>query len=93
VRKVRRPPTGSRPQVRPGATPTPRPKTPGTGRQAVVTTGPLAAVAPDAVSGRTFGHSVVSTDAARGSTPWVWLIGLIVLSGLVYVAYTLLTSK
>ncbi len=94
VRKVRRPPTGSRPQVRTGgAAPATRPKTPGTGRQAVVTTGPLAAVAPDAASGRTFGHSVVSTQAARGGTPWVWLIGLIVLSGLVYVAYTLLTSK
>jgi serine/threonine protein kinase len=93
VRRARRPPTGSRPQVRTGAAPPNRPKTPGTGRQAVVTTGPLAAVAPDAVSGRTFGHSVVSTDAARGSTPWVWLVGLIVLSGLVYVAYTLLTSK
>jgi len=92
VRRVRRPATGSRPAVRSAATPG-RPKTPGTGRQAVVTTGPLAAVAPDAVSGRTFGHSVVSEQATRGGTPWVWLIGLIVLSGLVYVAYTLLTNK
>ncbi|HET6583834.1 MAG TPA: serine/threonine-protein kinase [Nannocystaceae bacterium] len=90
VRKVRRPPTGSRAAVRTGAT---RPKTPGSGRQAVVTTGPLAAVAPDAASGRTFGHSVVTQQAARGGTPWVWLIAAIVLSGLVYVAYTMLTSK
>jgi len=89
VRRVRRPPTGSRQVVRSGQ----RPKTPGTGRQPVVTTGPLAAVAPDAASGRTFGHSVVSEQASRGGTPWVWLIALLVVSGLAYVAYTLLTSK
>jgi serine/threonine-protein kinase len=101
VRRVRRPVTGSRAAVRPATGSRPavrssgsgRPKTPGTGRQAVVTTGPLAAVAPDAASGRTFGHSVVSEQATRGGTPWVWLIALLVLSGLVYVAYTLLTNK
>jgi hypothetical protein len=87
VRRVRRPQTGSRPPVRSGQ------RTPGTGRQPVVTTGPLAAVAPDAASGRTFGHSVVSEQATRGGTPWVWLIALLVVSGLGYVAYTLLTSK
>jgi serine/threonine protein kinase len=80
-------PTASRPAVRTGRAPTP-----GTGRQPVVTTGPLASIAPDAASGRTFGHSVV-THEAKGGAAWVWLVALVVVSGLGYVAYALLTTK
>ena len=79
-------PTASRPAVRTGRSPTP-----GTGRQAVVTTGPLASIAPDAASGRTFGHSVVHHESKGGT--WVWLVALILVSGLGYVAYALLTTK
>ncbi len=84
----RRAPTGSRPTLRSGRQPTP-----GTGRQPVVTTGPLAAVTPDAVSGRTFGHSVVRDEAKRGGAAWTWIIALLVVSGLGYVAYALFTTK
>jgi serine/threonine protein kinase len=80
-------PTASRPAVRGARSPTP-----GTGRQPVVTTGPLASIAPDAASGRTFGHSVVTHESKQGGA-WVWLIALMVVSGLGYVAYALLTTK
>lgn len=83
----RRPPTGSRPSLRSGRQPTP-----GTGRQPVVTTGPLAALTPDGASGRTFGHSVVRDEAKRGAA-WAWIIALLLLSGLGYVAYALFTTK
>jgi len=63
-----------------------------TGRNPVNTTGPLAALAPDAASGRTFGHSVVSEQSKKPGA-WVWLVGLVVLSGLGWFAYTLLTTK
>lgn len=63
-----------------------------TGRQPVNTTGPLAALAPDAASGRTFGHSVVSEQSKKPGA-WVWLVGLVLLSGLGWFAYTLLTTK
>ncbi|MCX4245869.1 serine/threonine protein kinase [Paraliomyxa miuraensis] len=67
--------------------------TPGTGRHSTLNpTGPLAAVAPDAASGRTFGHGVV-TEKTGGSSPWMWLIGVVALSGLGYFVYTMLTSK
>lgn len=66
----------------------------GTGRQPPVnTTGPLAAVAPDAASGRTFGHSVLSEQSRKGGSMWAWIIGAVALSGLGWFAYTLLTSK
>ena len=55
-------------------------------------TGPLAAVTPDAASGRTFGHSVVSGQSGK-SSPLLWLLGIIALSGLGWFAYTLLTTK
>lgn len=65
---------------------------PGTNRHSALnTTGPLAAVAPDAASGRTFGHSVVTQQ--KGTPAWVWILALVALSGLAYVAYTLFTSK
>ncbi len=66
---------------------------PGTGRHgAVNVTGPLAAVTPDAVSGRTFGQSVV-VEQKKGVSAWVWLVALAGISGLAYFAYTLFTSK
>ncbi|MBK6917186.1 MAG: protein kinase [Deltaproteobacteria bacterium] len=86
-RSRRRPGTGSRPVVRPARNPTP-----GSGRHPVATTGPLAAIAPDAASGRTFGHSVVSDESKRGGS-WVWILGLLAVSGLGYVAYALFTTK
>ncbi|MEM6996994.1 MAG: serine/threonine-protein kinase [Myxococcota bacterium] len=75
---------------RPGSGPR---ATPGSGRHAALNpTGPLAAVAPDGASGRTFGHSVVSEQSKKPSAV-LWLIGLIALSGIGWFAYTLLTTK
>ncbi|MEM7159180.1 MAG: serine/threonine-protein kinase [Myxococcota bacterium] len=66
---------------------------PGTGRQATLnTTGPLATVASDAASGRTFGHAVV-TQQKKGTSAWVWLLALAAIAGLGYFAYNLFTSK
>ena len=64
----------------------------GTGVFTTKPAGPLAAITPDAVSGRTFGHSVVSEQSGRPGV-LVWLIGFTVLGGLAWFAYTLLTSK
>jgi serine/threonine protein kinase len=84
-------PTGPRPTGRHTA---PRQKTsPGTGRHGALNpTGPLAAVAPDAASGRSFGQSVV-TEQKKGVSPWVWILALAGIAGLAYFAYTLFTSK
>jgi serine/threonine protein kinase len=92
--------TPSSPQsaLRPAGRPTGRHATrqktsPGTGRHgAVNVTGPLAAVAPDAASGRSFGQSVV-TEQKKGVSPWVWILALAGFSGMAYFAYTLFTSK
>ncbi|MCA9654090.1 MAG: serine/threonine protein kinase [Myxococcales bacterium] len=66
--------------------------TPGTGRHASLNpTGPLAAVAPDAASGRTFGHGVVQEK--KGGSAWVWLLAVVALGVLGYVAYTLLNAR
>jgi serine/threonine protein kinase len=82
-------------------TPTPqnalRPAGRPTGRQttrhgALNPTGPLAAVAPDAVSGRSFGQGVV-TEQKKSVSVWLWLVALAGLAGLAYFAYTLFTSK
>jgi len=59
---------------------------------AVNMTGPLASVAPDAASGRSFGQSVV-TQQKKGGSAWVWLMAVVAISGLAYFAYTLFTSK
>lgn len=70
-----------------------RQKVPGTGRHGALNpTGPLASVAPDAASGRTFGQSVV-TQQKKGGAAWVWLLAVVAVAGLAYFAYTLLTSK
>jgi len=87
---LRRPPTGA---VRHTGRQKP---TPGTGRHGAVgaapqLTGPLAAVAPDAASGRSFGQSVVTEQ--KGGSAWLWLLAVVALSGLGYFAYTLFTSK
>jgi serine/threonine protein kinase len=67
--------------------------TPGTGRHGALNpTGPLAAVAPDAASGRTFGQSVV-VEQKKGVAAWVWLLAIAGIAGLAYFAYTLFTSK
>lgn len=84
----RRPPTASRPAVR-----APPVVATSSGRSPILSTGPLAALTPDAASGRTFGHSVVSDESRRGGAAWAWIIGLVVVSGLGYVAYALLTTK
>lgn len=77
-----------------GRHPAGRSKTsPGTGRHgAVNVTGPLAAVAPDAASGRSFGQSVV-VEQKKGVSAWVWILALAGIAGLAYFAYTLFTSK
>jgi serine/threonine-protein kinase len=75
--------TGGRPSLLTG------PQTPGTGRNAVLGTGPLAPVHDGAGS---FGHSVVTDRSKRGAA-WVWVLALIAIAGLGYVAYTLFTTK
>ena len=77
-----------------GRHPAGRSKTsPGTGRHGAINpTGPLAAVAPDAASGRSFGQSVV-VEQKKGVAAWVWILALAGLAGLAYFAYTLFTSK
>ena len=70
-----------------------RQRTPGTNRHSALNpTGPLASVASDAASGRTFGHAVVPQQK-KGSAAWIWLLAAVAVAGLGYFAYTLLTSK
>ena len=99
VKSARATPSSPQTALRPGGRPTGRhpagrTKTaPGTGRHgAVQTTGPLATVAPDAASGRSFGQSVV-TEQKKGVPAWVWLLALAGFGGLAYFAYILFTSK
>ncbi len=88
---ARRTPSGPQPALRQRPRNTGR-HTPGTGRHgAVNATGPLAAVAPDAASGRTFGHSVVQHKKSAGV--WIWLVAAVAIAGVAYFAYTLFTSK
>jgi hypothetical protein len=91
-------PPGPQTALRPGGKqtgrhPQGRSKTsPGTGRHAVQTAGPLAAVGPDAASGRSFGQSVV-VEQKKGGAAWVWILAVAGLGGLAYFAYILFTSK
>ncbi len=80
----RRRTTGSRLAV-------PRPKTPGASAPVPIA-GPLATIGPDAATGRTFGHSVVTAQARRGGA-WVWVVVFLLFAGLLYVAYGLLSAK
>jgi serine/threonine protein kinase len=55
-------------------------------------TGPIAGV-PDGATGRAFGSGVVTDNVKKSSSSWVWLLILLAVGGLAYVAYTLFTSK
>lgn len=63
----------------------------GTGRHADVSSGPLAALAPDA--GSSFGRGVLTEQSKKSGAAWGWIVGLVALIGLAYFAYTLLTAK
>ncbi len=63
---------------------------PGTGRNPMLTTGPLTPVSDNTTS---FGQGVVRGQNKRGDVAWPWIIGLIFFGGLGYLAYTLFTSK
>jgi tRNA A-37 threonylcarbamoyl transferase component Bud32 len=63
----------------------------GTGRHAEVSSGPLAALAPDA--GSSFGRGVLTEQSKKGGAAWGWIIGFVALIGLAYFAYTLFTAK
>jgi hypothetical protein len=64
---------------------------PGTGAHgAVGTTGPLQTINDGAGS---FGQSVVSERSKKGPAAWAWVLGLLAVSGILYMAYTLFTSK
>jgi serine/threonine protein kinase len=61
------------------------------GRQRLMTTGPLAVVS-DGASPGAFGHSVVSEQKKGGAT-WGWLVALFAILGLGYFAYSIFTAK
>ena len=85
--KVRRPPTGGRPRLRTGPPTTVH----GPGNPTIRTglaTGPLAPVSGNTTG---FGQSVVRSE--RGGVAWPWIIGVVVLGGFLYLAYTLFTAK
>jgi tRNA A-37 threonylcarbamoyl transferase component Bud32 len=75
-----RSPSGGRPSL-----------TPTSGARRAIT-GPVAGV-PDPVSGRAFGSGVVTENVNKSSSSWVWLLLLATLGGIIYVAYTLFTTK
>ncbi len=76
----RRPPTGSRPRLRTAGH---------TGAQGpMLTTGPLTPVSDNTTG---FGQSVVRRE--RGGVAWAWIVGIVVLLGFAYLAYTLVTAK
>jgi serine/threonine protein kinase len=63
----------------------------GTGRHAEISSGPLAALAPDA--GSSFGRGVLTEQSKKSGAAWGWIIGFVALLGLAWFAYTLLTAK
>jgi serine/threonine-protein kinase len=86
----RRPSTGSRPSLLagPGAgVPT---NVPGTGSHPALGSAPLQTIHDGAGS---FGQSVVSERTKKGPAAWAWLLGLLAVSGILYMAYTLFTTK
>ncbi len=76
----RRPATGSRPRLRTGAH--------GGAHSPMLTTGPLTPVSDNTTG---FGQGVVRRE--RGGVAWAWIVGIVVLGGFVYLAYTLVTAK
>lgn len=84
---VRRPPSGSQggPRGRHRTGPAPAGRT--TGGNPMLTTGPLTPV--DTTTG--FGQGVVKGKG--GGVAWPWIIGIVVLGGFAYLAYTLFTAK
>ena len=77
--------TGSRPNLL--SSPAARP---GTGGHERVGTGPLQTINDGAGS---FGQSVVTERSKKGPAAWAWLLGLLAVSGVLWMAYTLFTSK
>lgn len=88
--KKRRPPTGGRSRLRTGPRPTLQaPGGPGNPTiRTGLTTGPLTPVSDNTTG---FGQSVVKSE--RGGVAWAWIIGVVVLGGFGYLAYTLFTAK
>lgn len=62
-----------------------------TGSRVTLTTATLTAV--EGGSGRSFGSAVVNQQAHKTALVWTWILGLLVVGGLSYLAYTLFTSK
>lgn len=78
--KKRRQGTGSRPRLRTGPQ--------GGTQNPMLTTGPLTPVSDNTTG---FGQGVVRSE--RGGVAWAWIIGVVVLGGFAYLAYTLFTAK
>ncbi|MBV1858346.1 MAG: hypothetical protein KUG77_08030, partial [Nannocystaceae bacterium] len=78
-RSKRRPPSGGRPRLRGGSS---------SGANPMLTTGPLTPVSDNTTG---FGQSVVRSKGS--GIAWAWIVGVIVLGGFAYLAYTLFTAK
>ena len=87
----RRPATGARQSLLTGPSRSPasdgRPPTGGHGR---VGTGPMPTINDGAGS---FGQNVVTERSKKGPAAWAWVLGLLAVSGIAWMAYTLFTSK
>jgi serine/threonine-protein kinase len=80
---ARRPASGGRPRLRPSGPPSgASPVSP------MLTTGPLTPVSDNTTG---FGQGVVRRKT--GGIAWAWIIGIAVLGGFAYLAYTLVTAK
>jgi hypothetical protein len=62
-------------------------------RRPATTTGGVAAVIPDAASGRAFGRSVVSERSRSSASMWAALIAAVGIVALVYFLYAVFTAK
>ncbi len=80
----RRAPTGTRPSLLTGSS------RPPTGGHARLGTGPMPTINDGAGS---FGQNVVTERSKKGPAAWAWLLGLLAVSGVAWMAYTLFTSK
>ena len=81
-RRNRRPASGGRARLRTGPTSGASPASP------MLTTGPLTPVSDNTTG---FGQGVVRRE--RGGVAWAWIVGIAVLGGFAYLAYTLVTAK